>query len=594
MKNNDMNLKGNKVTGAVLEVTDADYTSFKDAAAGRLLESARCAPEGTGLAFKIRLAAEGEVICMIMGDAGAEMEDYKWIFGSDISLKEADPGLISWESEGEVFSYTFRADREEDGYGLEDIGALYEALMRTGAVISLHLDKKEGREVVCRARMDLKRPASLMVRTLLGSHFVRMEAVRVPEEAADADERISPACAGRFIRMILGLAEEKALEDFRREKEKVVPEEDLTGEPQEADSSAEFVGAEWSGNIEDMELSVRAYNSLKRAGYSTYDEIKNLTDEELYQIRNLGRKSADQVREKIEEFRLRPIRRKDMPEKKDYGAMLDGLIGLSSVKAQVRRIRAMARMNRDMQEKGMEPLPISLHMGFLGNPGTAKTTAARIMAGILYEAGFLQSDQILEVGRGDLIGKYEGQTAQKVQQVFSYAEGRLLFIDEAYSLLEHWEGAYGDEAINTIVQEMENRRNSTVVVFAGYPEEMEDFFQRNPGLKSRVPYMIRFDDYGPEELLAITRQEAEKRGFGLSEDAEGRIREICSSFMKDKGFGNGRFCRNLVENALLSYAERFYGGECCKEAGTKFMLSGKDFIAPEGKENRRERRIGFY
>ena len=131
------------------------------------------------------------------------------------------------------------------------------------------------------------------------------------------------------------------------------------------------------------------------------------------------------------------------------------------------------------------------------------------------------------------------------------------------------------------------------MVFAGYPDEMEELFKRNPGLKSRVPFMIRFDDYKAEDLLAIARMEAGKRGFGLTTEAEERIGEICRAFMKEKDFGNGRFCRNLVESAILSYAERFYGEGSCGGSEADYILSGQDFSFPERKDCRRERRIGF-
>ncbi len=578
MKNCEKNLKGNRVTGAFLEVKYPGIENHFDKTAERFMESAAYAPAGTEMELRIDLPAEGKVSCLVSGNAGAEKEDYQWIFGTYVLLKEAGPELLGEGTGEKAFSYVFRQAGKEDYYYEEESYNLFTALVRCGAAITLRAEKTEGGEVVARAGMEMECPAPLMVRTLLGSHFVRMETV----DAAWAEEgeergRIPLSCALRFIRMILDLAEETAQEESRKEKE--LPEPELS--------------EGWSGNIEDMELPVRAYNCLKRAGYHTYEDLLGLTEEDLYRIRNMGRKTADIILEKIEEYRGCPIRKKETGEKKDYNAMLEELIGLSAVKDHVRRIRALARMKKDMQDKGMDTLPFSLHMGFLGNPGTAKTTAARILGGILYEAGILKSDQIMEVGRADLIGRYAGETAQKVQKVFSWADGKLLFIDEAYSLLDHWDGSYGDEAINTIVQEMENRRDSTVVVFAGYPGEMETFFQRNPGLKSRVPFMISFENYKAEELLSISRLEAEKRGFTLAPEAEDKIREICQAFMKDKDFGNGRFCRNLVEDAVLSYAERIYGEGSGDGSGTDLVLSGRDFRYPERKNCSRERRIGF-
>ena len=595
MKNTGNKADGNIVTGVCLEAAEVYYEDeYRDMTAERFIESAAYAPAGCGMELRIALPKEGRVSCTVLGDGGAGEEDYRWIFGSYVSRRDADPALFGTEPGKDGTSCFFRAEKDEKtSYSSDQISDLYNALRRVGAALILRLEKKEGKEIVCRARMDLKKPASLAVKTLLGSRLIRMETVPYSEkdENSPEEDRISLFCAERFAAMILDLAGQAAGEAAKREEERRL--EESKGDLTEAEPSSAGKAAEWSGMIEDMEFSVRVYNSLRRAGYHTYEDIKDLTDDEIARIRNLGNKYVSTVREKIEEFRYLPVKRQDMPEKKDYGAMLDELIGLPSVKAQVRRICAMARMKKDMETKGMKSLPVSLHMGFLGNPGTAKTTAARILGGILFDAGILKSDQILEVGRADLVGRYTGETAQKVRHIFSCAEGRLLFIDEAYSLLDHWDGSYGDEAINTIVQEMENRRDSLVVVFAGYPDEMEEFFKRNPGLKSRVTFMIRFDDYKAEDLLAIARMEAGKRGFGLTTEAEERIGEICRAFMKEKDFGNGRFCRNLVESAILSYAERFYGEGSCGGSEADYILSGQDFSFPERKDCRRERRIGF-
>ncbi|MCR5204140.1 MAG: AAA family ATPase, partial [Lachnospiraceae bacterium] len=245
----------------------------------------------------------------------------------------------------------------------------------------------------------------------------------------------------------------------------------------------------------------------------------------------------------------------------------------------VKKITAFARMKKDLPQN--LKVPVALNMEFVGNPGTAKTTVARIMAGLLCEVGLLKSADIVEVGRSDLVAKYVGQTAVKVKEVFSKAEGKLLFIDEAYSLVDFWEGEFGDEAINTIVQEMENRRDKTVVVFAGYPDKMEDFFSRNPGLRSRVPYKITFKDYSVEELVKITELEAGKRGFTISLEASEKLSGIYATVKDDPNSGNGRFCRNVVEAAILNYATRVYGipdtdAEACNTP-KDFTLTNKDF-----------------
>ncbi len=279
--------------------------------------------------------------------------------------------------------------------------------------------------------------------------------------------------------------------------------------------------------------------------------------------------------------------------KKSYSDRLNELIGLPEVKKHVKDIVAFAKMKNQMRiMKKKSEIPLALNMGFVGNPGTAKTTVARILAGLLYEVGLLESKEILEVGRADLVAIYEGQTADNVKNVFRKARGRLLFIDEAYSLLEYWEGAYGDEAINTIVQEMENHRDRTVVVFAGYPNEMEKFFDRNPGLRSRVPFIINFDDYSPDELIGITELEAAKRGFSINKKAKEKLKSLYS-LDNEKISGNGRYCRNVVEQAILSYASRIFDSEGEGKVHN-FILTDKDIVLEPKKEKPKIKNvIGF-
>ena len=238
-------------------------------------------------------------------------------------------------------------------------------------------------------------------------------------------------------------------------------------------------------------------------------------------IRHFGKKNLLEIREKLAKSENPP--KSEEPSAFDYFALLDSLIGLKEVKSQVRKIAAYARMKRDMAVKNKNDVSMVLNMTFVGNPGTAKTTVARILAGILFESGLLKSADPLEVGRADLVGKYVGHTADKVRNVFDDACGRLLFIDEAYALVDSRRSDFGDEAINTIVQEMENRRSDTIVVFAGYPDEMEEFFSRNPGLRSRVPFHITFPDYSAEEMVRITELEAENE-VSLSVPLQGKRR----------------------------------------------------------------------
>ena len=217
--------------------------------------------------------------------------------------------------------------------------------------------------------------------------------------------------------------------------------------------------------LDEMDLSVRTYVCLKRAGIHTLGDLRKMSREDLAKIRNLGSRSLEEVINKLASMGL-SLQGEQQPPSSSQ--MLAQLIGLKDVKEQVRKIAAFARMKKDMETLGRTSVPVALNMEFVGNPGTAKTTVARILAGIFKEIGILSSSQIVETGRADLVAGYIGQTAINVKSVFKRARGKLLFIDEAYSLASDSQRDFGYEAINTIVQEMENSRGDKVVVFAGY------------------------------------------------------------------------------------------------------------------------------
>ena len=350
-------------------------------------------------------------------------------------------------------------------------------------------------------------------------------------------------------------------------------------------------------SIDNLELGVRSYNALKKANITSIKRLLEMSDMELLKIRNLGRKCISEIRtqlieknymssyedrffENMDSIVLPEVPEdifKDIADKRNYMDELHALVGIRNAKDQVKKILAFAKMRKAMEEKG-EPLePITLNMEFVGNPGTAKTTVARIVAGLLKEIGIITTGNFIEVGRADLVAQYVGQTAPMVQNVFQKAKGGVLFIDEAYSLLEERRGEFGDEAINMIVQEMENNRKDTIVIFAGYPDEMDEFFLRNPGLRSRVPFRVNFEDYNVEEMLDICKQEAFKKGFLTDDMADKKIMEICGKSIKNKNNGNGRFCRNLIETGVLNFAFRNYGDLDVNEK-IEYILRKEDFI----------------
>ena len=368
-------------------------------------------------------------------------------------------------------------------------------------------------------------------------------------------------------------------------------------------------------SIDNLELGVRSYNALKKANITSIKKLLEMSDMELLKIRNLGRKCISEIRtqlieknyvssyedrffEDMDSTILPEIPKdifEDIADKRNYMDELQALVGIKNAKDQVKRILAFAKMRKAMEENGEHLEPITLNMEFVGNPGTAKTTVARIVAGLLKEIGIITTGKFIEVGRANLVAQYVGQTAPMVQNVFQRAKGGVLFIDEAYSLLEERRGEFGDEAINMIVQEMENNRKDTIVIFAGYPDDMEKFFLRNPGLRSRVPFRINFEDYNVEEMLDICKLEAFKKGFLTDDMADKKIMEICEKSIKNKNNGNGRFCRNLIEMGVLNFAFRNYGDLDVNEK-IEYILRKEDFIDMNDldlKSDENNSKIGF-
>lgn len=274
---------------------------------------------------------------------------------------------------------------------------------------------------------------------------------------------------------------------------------------------------------------------------------------------------------------------------------LQSLIGLDSVKTVINKALDLAQFQKLFPQACSETFKPSRHMVFAGNPGTAKTTVARLYAKIMKENEVLREGRLIEVGRNDLVGRYIGWTAKHVKEAFDKASGSVLFIDEAYSLVDD-SNSFGDEAINTIVQFMENRKDDTVVIFAGYPDKMQAFLDKNPGLRSRIAFHVNFEDYSADELMQILKLQLTQSNVTMDQQAQDKAYEIIQSAMLRKDFGNGRFVRNLFESARMNHATRMvadFKANTLNENDVK-TLKACDFTMPEElNQVRFQPRIGF-
>ena len=273
------------------------------------------------------------------------------------------------------------------------------------------------------------------------------------------------------------------------------------------------------------------------------------------------------------------------PEKlEDLQKELDGYVGLAAVKKEVRDLIDLVKIHQLRKENGLPVADLSLHMVFSGNPGTGKTTIARLMARVYRSLGILSKGQLVEVDRSGLVAGYVGQTALKTGKAVEKALGGVLFIDEAYALNSSSGNDFGQEAIDTLLKAMEDHRDDLVVIAAGYDGLMDRFIHSNPGLESRFNRFLHFEDYSPEELLAIFRMRCEKHCYELEEDAAGLVRDFLQEEARDpKSFGNARGVRNIFERVLVCQAGRLAGLEAVTREDL-MKLTAADVLAAQGRE----------
>jgi SpoVK/Ycf46/Vps4 family AAA+-type ATPase len=259
-------------------------------------------------------------------------------------------------------------------------------------------------------------------------------------------------------------------------------------------------------------------------------------------------------------------------------AELDALVGLDGVKREIRKTVNLVQLARERERKGLPELSIAHHLVFTGNPGTGKTTVARIVGKIYKGIGLLKNGHLIECDRGTLIGNYVGHSAPKTQKVIEEALDGILYIDEAYTLAPLKRDPFAEEAVATLLKAMDDRKDRLVVIAAGDKDEMGRFLDSHPGLRSRFKIIIDFEDYSPAELTDIFRQMASTHGVRLSLDAQTALATLMESLDRGrKGFGNGRTVRNIFEECVTRQANRLAG---CREPTDVTMFEESDIPKP--------------
>lgn len=340
------------------------------------------------------------------------------------------------------------------------------------------------------------------------------------------------------------------------------------------------------GNARDVR---NFYETVYRYTAKRLNDLENLTLDDFVMTR-------DDIQAAIDEVGGIKGKPDSEPGKKSGGekvpAMerLSAMVGLGNVKDEIRTLRNLA-VYRQLREKCGKPMsePPTMHMVFTGNPGTGKTTVAKMIGEIYHELGLLSKGHVVEVKRKDLVGEFIGQTAPKTQKIIKQAMGGVLFIDEAYTLNQGGEKDFGPEAVTTLLAEMEERRDSMAVIVAGYENEMQGFINMNPGLRARFTKHIRFEDYTGKDLAQIFRNFAEKDSYTFGEGAEEELSRICEEMYcgRGKDFGNAREARNLFDDVVKCLADRMGSRKDCSEE--ELLRITKEDILKAEEERKRAR-----